>query len=235
MTPSTDLSALKLIDLTHTITPSIPCWNGPKSCGFQHEIKLDYTDSNRDPGFRVQQITMHAGIGTHMDAPAHCVPNGASIADLPIESFFAPCVVIDVSELAHERYSLGLNELQEFESNHGKIAPGSFVIVSTGWEKFWGSPEKYHNNYLFPSVSKEAALALLDREIVGLGIDTFSPDRPEDGFLVHQHVLGAGKYIVENIANAGSLPAMGAYTLALPIKTADGTEAPVRLVGLVPA
>ncbi len=228
-----NLKDLKLIDLTHTITPSIPCWNGPQSCGFQHEIKLDYTDGNSDPGFRVQQIRMHAGIGTHMDAPAHCVRGGKSIAELELDSFLAPCVVIDVSKLAHERFSLGRNELKEFENDYGKIAPGSFVIVYTGWEKFWGSPEKYHNQYVFPCVSEDVALALLDRKIVGLGIDTFSPDRPESGFPVHQHILGAGKYIVENIANASTLPPTGAYTLALPIKTMEGTEAPVRLVGLL--
>ncbi|MEN8237124.1 MAG: cyclase family protein [Pseudomonadota bacterium] len=227
------LSNLKLIDLTHTIAPNIPCWNGPKSCGFQHEIKLDYTDGNRDPGFRVQQITMHAGIGTHMDAPAHCVPGGDSIAELPLENFFAPCCVIDVSDRIHERYSLSVDDIRGFESQHGKLKENTFVIVYTGWEKFWGTPERYHNNYTFPSVSEKAALILLERKIVGLGIDTFSPDRPEDGFPVHQHILGARKYIIENIANTRLLPPTGAYTLALPIKTFEGTEAPTRLVGLV--
>lgn len=228
-----DLSQLKLVELTHTITPAIPCWNGPQNCGFQQDIKLDYTDGDRVPGFRVQQIRMHAGIGTHMDAPAHCVPGGAAIADLPIETFFAPCVVLNISDRVHERYCLSVQDILSFESDHGKIKAGTFVIVFTGWEKFWGTPAQYHNNYIFPSVSEQAALALLECQIVGLGIDTFSPDRPEDGFPVHQHILGAGKYILENIANACSLPPTGAYTLALPIKTQGGTEAPIRLVGLV--
>lgn len=43
-----------LIDLTHTLTPDIPSWNG--SCGFSHEIKLDYKDCSTDVKFRVQQI-----------------------------------------------------------------------------------------------------------------------------------------------------------------------------------
>ncbi|MCI5057750.1 MAG: cyclase family protein, partial [Flavobacteriales bacterium] len=107
-----------------------------------------------------------------------------------------------------------------------------FVIIYTGWEQYWGTPEKYRNNYVFPSISKEAASLLLDRQIVGLGIDTLSPDRPEDGFPVHHLILGADKYIIENIANASKLPSVGAHTFALSIKIQGGTEAPLRLVGM---
>ncbi|MEI8296220.1 MAG: cyclase family protein [Alphaproteobacteria bacterium] len=107
------------------------------------------------------------------------------------------------------------------------------MVIHTGWERYWGVPEKYRNNLVFPSVSAEAALALQMRQIVGLGIDTLSPDLPEDGFPVHQLILGAGKYIVENIANASKLPPMGAYILAFPMKIQGGTEAPIRLVGAI--
>ena len=64
-------------------------------------------------------------------------------------------------------------------------------------------------------------------------IDTLSPDLPSSGFPVHKHVLGAGKYIVENIANASKLPPVGSITLAMPIKVAGLTEAPIRLIGLL--
>ena len=232
MTPPPDLSKCKLIDLTHTLRPDIPTWNGPGRCGFQHDIKLDYDDGNRDPGFRVQQIRMHAGVGTHMDAPSHCVPGGKSIADIELAHLIAPCVRIDVSGQAHEKYSLSVEELTEFEAQYGQVPPGAFFLIYTGWEKFWNDPAKYHNNYIFPSVSAAAAEFLLKRQIVGIGIDTFSPDRPEDGFPVHEIILGAGKYIIENVANGNQLPVVGAYIFALPIKTQDGTEAPIRFIGI---
>ena len=66
-----------------------------------------------------------------------------------------------------------------------------------------------------------------------LGIDTLSPDRPEDGFKVHKNFLGAGKIIIENVANLDSMPPSGSFVLILPIPIKDGTEAPVRLVGLI--
>lgn len=222
----------KLIDLTHPLGPNTPSWTG--SCGFSHDIKLDYDEHTTDVSFRVQQIKMHAGVGTHMDAPAHIIPGGLSIDQLSIDHFLAPCVVINVSDQAHERYSISTEDINQWESTHGPIPSNAFVICYTGWDRFWDNPKQYHNNHVFPAVSGSAAQMLLDRNIVGLGIDTMSPDRPEDKeYAVHAALLGAGKYIVENVAYAASLPPVGAYSLALPIKTIGGTEAPIRLVGLM--
>ena len=221
----------KLIDLTHTLTPEVASWNG--SCGFQHDVKLDYEDCTTEVKFRVQQIKMHAGIGTHMDAPAHCIPGGKTIDELPLEQLVAPCVVIDVSAKAHERYSVSVQDITNFEAQHGKIPKDTFVIIYTGWDQFWNEPEKYRNNLVFPNISIEATELLLERNIIGLGIDTLSPDRPEEGYHVHQLLLGNGKYIVENVANAKQLPPTGSHSLALPIKTLGGTEAPIRVIGMI--
>jgi kynurenine formamidase len=45
--------------------------------------------------------------------------------------------------------------------------------------------------------------------------------------------LGADKIIIENVANLGSMPPTGGFVMVLPIKIKEGTEAPVRLVGLI--
>lgn len=222
----------KIIDLTHTLEETTPSWHG--SCGFKHEVKLDYCDCETPVKFRVQQIKMHAGIGTHIDAPSHCVAHGKNVEELALENLAAPCVMIDVSGSAHAGYSVTVQDIEAFEKTHGVIEEKSFVIVRTGWEKFWSTPTEYRNDHMFPSVSYEAAILLLQRHIAGLGIDTLSPDRPESGYPVHAALLGAGCYIVENVANSASLPPKGSFTLALPIKTKGGTEAPIRLVGLLP-
>ncbi|MBI2707274.1 MAG: cyclase family protein [Proteobacteria bacterium] len=224
------LKDFTFIDLTHALVLETPSWNG--SCGFEHTLRDDY-DPSAPYQFRTYDIHMQAGIGTHMDAPSHCYPGGRSITDLNLNECITPCVVINVSPQSHERYSLSRQDLETFEAQHGDIPPGCFVIVYTGWDQHWNDPEKYRNNHVFPSISKEAASLLLERQIVGLGIDTLSPDRPEDGFPVHQLILSAGKFIVENVANASQLPPIGAYSLALPIKIQGGTEAPLRLVGVV--
>ncbi len=220
-----------IIDLTHTLDENTPSWNG--SCGFHQTIQCDYESQKEEVSFRVQQLKMHAGIGTHMDAPAHCNRGTLTIDQLALTDLMAPCVMIDLSASVYESYTASVEEIRNFEAIHGKIESGSFVIIRTGWEQFWKEPKRYHNNHFFPSLSGEAAEFLLQRKIVGLGIDTLSPDRPGEGFPVHAAILGANKYIIENVANSALLPPKGSFTCALPINTRGGTEAPVRLVGLI--
>jgi kynurenine formamidase len=82
----------------------------------------------------------------------------------------------------------------------------------------------------FPSVHENVAKLLLERGVTGIGIDTLSADTGADGFPVHRAILGAGKYLVENVANAKELPPTGAKIAVLPMKIKDGTEAPIRLI-----
>lgn len=196
-------------------------------------MHIDYSDCEGQYKFRVMKVKMHAGIGTHMDAPSHCIPGGRFIHDFEVNNLIMSCVVIDVSDQCHERYSLSAQDVAIFESKHGLIPKGSCVMVKTGWSKFWNTPSKYHNNHVFPSVSSEAAELFLKRGVNAIGIDTLSPDRPEDAFKVHKTFLGADKIIIENVANLGSMPPTGSFVMVLPIKIKDGTEAPVRLVGEV--
>lgn len=220
-----------LLDLTHTLSPSTPSWNG--SCGFSHSIKLDY-QVDAEVSFRVQQIKMHAGIGTHIDAPAHCIPGGLAIDALPLENLVAPCVCIDVSKKADAFYVASVDDMRAFEQQYGAIEKGSVVIVRAGWDVYWNDPEKYRNDYHFPSISKDVAEWLLDKEALALGVDTLSPDCPDSDYPVHQAFLGSGKYLIENLAQTALLPAKGSYLFSLPIKTLEGTEAPARCVALLP-
>lgn len=222
----------KPIDLTHALDGAIPTWTG--GCGFHHDVHIDYADCPGPDQFRVMKIGMHAGVGTHMDAPSHCFPGGKSIHDFDVTDLIMPCVVMDISKQCHERYSLCVEDVLDFESQYGPVPSGSCVMIYTGWSQFWNEPEKYHNNHIFPSVSADAAALLLDRGISALGIDTLSPDRPDnDEFPVHRLVLGAGKFLMENVAHLDAMPPSGSFVMAMPIKIRDGTEAPIRLVGLI--
>lgn len=219
------------IDLTHQLLPSMPSWSG--SCGFNAEIKSDYANAAaEETGFRIQQIKMHAGIGTHIDAPAHCFAGAKTVAQLSLDHLITHCIMIDVSHQATETFSVSPTDITMFEQQYGRITKNSFVVFYSGWDTYWSTPERYCNHYHFPSIGRDAIALLLERDIAGVGIDTLSPDRPSDGFPVHEQMLGAGKYIVENIANARSLPPTGSYSFVLPINFAEGAEAPVRAIAL---
>jgi kynurenine formamidase len=157
-----------------------------------------------------------------------------SVDELSWQSLICPAVVIDVADRAHSHYLVSPQDIEQFEAAFGIIPPGALVLIRTGWERFWTNPDKYRNNWFFPSLAEEAALLLLERQIHGLGIDTLSPDRPDIGFKVHRALLSQGKYLIENVANSAQLPPIGSFILSLPLAIEGATESPIRLLAFLP-
>lgn len=225
------LNHFKVVDLTHPLCSSVPTWNG--SCGFCLETKKDY-----DQVFRVQEMKMHAGVGTHMDAPSHRIQGGLSISDISLEQLVVPVCVINVSERAEADYEVSVKDIEDYEKTHGVISRNSLVIAFTGWSRFWTDAERYRNVDLngqmhFPAFSAQAAELLLKRDVAGIAIDTLSPDCLDIDFTVHKLILGSGKYIIENIADCSQLSPRGSYAIALPLRT-ESTESPIRIIALIP-
>ena len=229
------LDRFEAIDLTHSLDSSVPTWSG--GCGFHQEIKLDY-----EHGLRVMSYKCHAGVGTHMDAPSHFFRGGANIADIPISQLIVPVCILNVAQRAHPDFFVLPEDILEYEGKWGKIPPSALVLAHTGWDKYWKNADQYRNSdetgkMHFPGFDIKAAELLLERKIAGIGIDTLSPDgsnnQPENKFPVHEAILGAGKYIIENAAHLSKMPEAGAFALAMPIKVSEGTEAAMRLVGLI--
>ena len=223
-------SQFKFVDLTQPLTKTAPTWNG--SCGFCIELKKDY-----DRIFRVQQLKMHAGVGTHMDAPSHRFPNGISIGEIPLEQLIVPLCILDVSHKVNADYEISAQDIKIYEKTHGIIDPHSFVIGFTGWSRYWTDAIQYRNldsegRMHFPAFSEESAELLLKRDVVGLGIDTLSPDCANQEYPVHRLILGAGKYITENIGDCSQIPPKGAYVISLPLRAEGCTECPIRIIAL---
>ncbi len=220
-----------VIDLTHKIHPEIPTWD--LTCGYYIKTMRDYHHCEGEFKFRSQALDIRASAGTHIDAPAHCFEGARDVSELTLEELICPCVVVNVSDRAHERYKVSVQDIENFENKYGVIKPGTFVIFYTGWSRFWSQPKKYHNSLVFPSICPDAAKFLLERQITGIGIDTLSPDCDEKGSFVHALVLGANKYIVENIANAQEMPATGASIFIMPLRVQGAAESPVRLAAVI--
>lgn len=226
------IATLQAIDLTHKIDENTRVWDG--SCGFSYQLTGDYNKG----GFRGQEFTIRSCLGTHMDSPAHCFEGALDCSAIKLENCIVPAYVIDISSKAHEEYVISKDDIQQFEVTYGTIQKNSFVFFSTGWSKRWSDPASFRNERngipRFPSVSEDAALFLLEREIVGMGIDTLSPDKFDNNAPVHKLLLDSGKYIIENVANLENMPPANAYIIALPLKINGAVESPIRLVGLAP-
>lgn len=210
-----------VVDLSHPMTPNMPAFPGKGAPVF-----LQDADLNKG-GYREKQITLLTHTGTHLDAPAHIMPQGATLDRLPVETFVGKGCVLDMR---------GKKEItpEDLEPHARALASSEFVLLRTGWNKYWGEP-KYTED--IPVLTSEAAQELLrlgNGALKGVGLDTISVDPIASTELpVHKILLGQGLVIVENLTNLGRLPAQGFLFLALPLPLADGDGSPVRAVGLM--
>lgn len=174
----------------------------------------------------VQEICIASHSGTHIDAPLHALPSGASLDQLPLEAFFGPAVVIPVDRRGGEAIEPG-------DLASADVRRDDIVLVATGWDRFFGDPETY---YLHPFLSDAAADWLVERRVKMLAMDVLSPDRPmalrDAGFAyyVHRRLLGSGILIAENLRGAAPLGARRARAYAFPLSYRDGDAGPVRFV-----
>lgn len=225
-----------VIDLTHRIDENTPTWDG--SCGFQLRNILNYAQCEKGKELCLQEMSLSCGVGTHIDAPSHFFQYQASVDQLPLLNLICPAIHLDVSHVASGSFKLSARDIQAFELEYGKIPADCLIIVNTGWNRLWNTPTEYRNadeNGImhFPSVSREAAEYLLERNVRGIAIDTLSPDLPESDFPVHKLFLGNGKFIIENVAHPDLLPKTGALVAALPMNIKGATEAPIRLIAFI--
>ncbi|MGZ3460756.1 MAG: cyclase family protein [Archangium sp.] len=183
--------------------------------------------------------------GTHLDAPLHFAEGKASADQVPLERLIAPAVVIDMSaDAARDRDALLLpSHLDSFEREHGRIEPGTIVLIRTGWGKYWPDRKQYlgddtpgeASHLHFPGISGDAARALVERKVAAVGIDTASIDHgPSKDFITHQTLMKADIPAFENVASLEQVPPRGALLLALPMKIGGGSGGPLRLVAVLP-
>nr|MBI3612376.1 cyclase family protein [Nitrospirota bacterium] len=232
-----------LVDLTYPFGQDTIYW--PHNKPFQRER----TDWGITPGgYWYASATFSASEhgGTHLDAPIHFGQGRRTVDQIPLGQLTGPAIVVDVRARCEEQpdYELAVEDLQAWESRHGRIPDGAIVLMFSGWGQRWSDRQLYLGSRTpddpltlhFPGFSREAALFLVtQRAVRGLGIDTASidPGRSRD-FPVHRVLGEADVYALENVASLDRLPPSGATLWALPIKIEGGTGSPVRIVAQVP-
>jgi kynurenine formamidase len=232
----------KLVDLSHTLDAQNVFW--PTEKPFQRNSSA----AGKTAGgywYASGNFASSEHLGTHIDSPIHFGEGKPSTEAIPLAQLVGPVIVIDIARqcAGNPDYRLSAEDISAWEKVHGRIAAKSIVLVKTGWAARWPNRLKYMGsdkpgdtaNLHFPGISPEAAQALVERRVDGVGIDTASLDHgPSKDFRAHQILNGAGIYGLENVASLERIPPTGATLIALPVKIKGGTGGPVRIVAILP-
>lgn len=213
------------VDLSHALDSATQVYPGDPafSCCPTMTIPKD--------GMNLQTITMGSHTGTHVDAPYHFFDTGLTIDQIPLSTFVGNAVVVDVTAKLSKALITWTDISAHEESIRRKASldDGVFVLLRTGWSKYWSSDEYYHH----PFLEVDAARRLLELGVKLIGIDTLSPDETRlDGsmpeFGVHEVVLGAGAMLAENLTNLEAIQTDDWLVTLMPLKLGGCDGSPVR-------
>lgn len=243
---------VEIVDLTAPLGPNTPV------------LYLPPDFAKNTPAFKMNKISaydqdgpwwawgwMELGehTGTHFDAPVHWisgkdVPNNTTDTVAP-RTFVAPVVVIDKSRevAANPDFLLTADDVKAWETEHGTIPKGAWVLLRSDWYPRNTSTEAFlnadANGPHTPGPSVDCVKYLLERGVLGWGNECVGTDAGaaatfDPPFPAHALLLGAGAYGLASLVHLDRLPATGALLVVAPLKIVGGTGSPVRAFALVP-
>jgi len=228
----------RVIDLQHVISPDIPLWPGDPRVVFKTVATME-TD-----GYYLRSFTIGEHSATHMNAPNSFIAGDKrSITSYAPEQLVVPAAVIDVRQkcAADADYQLSRQDVLDWEAVNGELAPGTFVIMDTGWGDKWSDPKAFFNidgkgNLHFPGFAGDTTTWLLgDRQIAGVGIDTHGVDPGLDtSYATNTQTTAAHKIVIECLGNLDQMPATGATLVLGILRLKDGSGTPLSVMAFVP-
>lgn len=239
------LQRTRLVDLTHAFGSDTIVWPT------EQDIKLVVQHAEDMPDgyyYASNRLELPEHGGTHIDAPIHFSRGKQTLDQVPIDRLVGSAVRIDVADqCAIDRdYRVVIQDLERWESTHGRIPAHSIVLLDTGFGRLWPARQQYLGTELrgtagvaalhFPGLHPDAATWLVrERQVKAVGIDTASIDYGRSTrFETHVALLSNNVPVFENLADLSRLPERGFDVIALPMKIAGGTGGPLRIIAVVP-
>lgn len=193
---------MKIIDLSHPYKTDMTLFPGTSPIEIKQIAQID------EGGFRITDFHSVVHVGTHCDAPAHCLKGAKTMDQIPLDEFIGYAVIVDVC-VDNEK------EIQPDVLKNYDIKPGDIVLLCTGYSKYWGNPKYVEDS---PYLSEEIAQALVDLKIKAVGIDFISPDKVEDTTSpVHKIFMKNNVHIIENLNRLDEIDKPRVFFSAAPI------------------
>lgn len=213
----------KVIDLTHIWHNKMPFFPGdlqPRIQEQQAPLQGEYCS--------VQSIYCSNHTGTHLDAPAHFLPQGPSVEQVDPALLWGRAYVLDFTDKGPGS-EISVQDLQSKMSEAQRMPRR--LLLYTGWDLRFSGPMFYQD---FPVLTLEAARYLADSELGLLGMDTPSPSPVNDPQqMIHKVLLQERVWILEGLRNLDQLSGNSCELVVAPLPLQGASGAPCRVLARV--
>ena len=240
---------VEVVDLTAPLSAETPVIQLPpqfaQTAPFELEELSRYDE--RGPAWYWNNFRTGEHTGTHFDAPNHWVTgrDGDDVASVPVRRLLGPAALLDFSAQAADNadFLLEVEHVREWESEHGGLPEGGWLLYRTGWDARSSSQQAFlnadDNGPHTPGISPACARWLAEEApVIGLGVETVGTDAGaahsfDPPFPCHAALMGSGKYGLTQLQNLALLPPTGALIVAAPLPIVSGSGSPSRVLALV--
>lgn len=202
---------MKFYDVSLQVTEGMIVYPGNPSPSIKRYSSIPKDKTNES------LITLGTHTGTHVDSMLHIQNDAGGVDDLPLDSFYGKCKVLDLTEIKAEIHR------EDLEGH--SIKKGDIILLKT--KNSAGGYNKFRKGYVH--VKLDAAEHLVESGVKTLGFDYLSVKRPGTDSEVHETLI-KNLTLFEGLNLAG-VPE-GEYTfIGLPLRIkCDGAPARVILV-----
>jgi kynurenine formamidase len=200
-------------------------------------------------GWAVEQLTLTAHNGTHLDAPWHFAStmNGGerawTIDQVPLDWCVRPGVKLDLRHLADGYVATAADVEAAVTATGHRLKPFDIVLVNTTAGSAYGRPDYLGRGC---GIGREATLWLMAQGVRIAGTDAWSWDAPfpvtakryaetrDAGLIWEGHKAGRdGIFLhMEKLSQLETLPATGFTVSCLPVKIRGGSAGWCRAVAI---
>ncbi len=202
----------KIIDISWSISENITTYKNRKFVSITPIRKFE------EGGHRESTITLWSHTGTHIDAPAHFIGDGATIDAIDLRAVVGACKVLDFTDIEDH---ITVDDLKRYE-----IMTGDIVLLKTKNSQW---PEVGIDNTAFVYLDAMAAEYLVKCGIRSVGTDHLGIERGQPNHETHITLLQAGVIIIEGL-RLSHVDAGNYFLCCLPLAIQGGDAAPARAV-----
>ena len=210
----------RMIDLTHVIEPTTPDAQR-KFVVTIHDALEEIPGKVRPEGewYVMSDVDLMGHVGTHIEAPFHCLKNGEDISQIPLDRLTGDAVMLNLVN-AEAEGGVTLQQVQDAAGVAGGIRKGDIVFCRMG-------PTPYF--------STASLKWLVEQGMKMMGVDSGGVELADDethANVNHLLLFRAGIPLIERLANLDrvSRPRVKVYALPVPVRGLDAF--PLRVIAI---
>lgn len=212
--------AQRIVDLTRTIEPTDASAQRKFVVNI-HDALHEIPGKQRPEGewYVMSDVELMNHVGTHIEAPFHCLKEGADLSQLPVEQLVGSAVILDLRQ-AEAEGGVTLEQVQAAAEQAGGIHEGDIVFGMMGKTRYF---------------STEGLKWLVDRGIKLMGVDSGGVELSHDethANVNHLLLFRNNIPLIENLTNLDQVRQSRVQVFALPVPVTGLDAFPLRVIAV---